>query len=272
MCDTLLIASVASQRERERERTLSQRTPLQRTLNNLTEPHSRSHSGSSTCVTINTINNLTARPQYHKLACNTMPFKYLLLQSASVASLFVLAKVHHCLQYYHQHYLHYNASHTITIPLSDNHQFINVIPWLPLGDEGSGKSSFIARLQGRRYNPEDQLLGTGLEYTYLDVRDEESEGTLAKMVYTPSNPTAPRFPHRNRWSLWNVYFGWQSRSCAFDKICLLGTDFSRYYVYFRRRLLSSLVIWDIQYAHRCSDCSSPCQVDYGVIGKMGSSS
>jgi dynein light intermediate chain 1 len=47
------------------------------------------------------------------------------------------------------------------------------------GDEGSGKSSFISRLQGRRYNADDQLLGTGLEYTYLDVRDEETEGETA---------------------------------------------------------------------------------------------
>lgn len=122
-----------------------------------------------------------------------MPFKYL-LQSASVASLLVLAKVHRCLQYYHQQYLHSNASHTITIPLSDNHQLINVIPWLPLGDEGSGKSSFIARLQGRRYNPEDQLLGTGLEYTYLDVRDEESEGTLAKNGVRTIQPNPPPIP------------------------------------------------------------------------------
>eukprot|EP00055_Hartaetosiga_balthica_P000050 m.135512 g.135512 ORF g.135512 m.135512 type:complete len:478 (+) comp10061_c0_seq1:83-1516(+) len=54
-----------------------------------------------------------------------------------------------------------------------------------LGDEGSGKSSLIARLQRKKYNPDEQPLGTGLEYTYLDVKEEDSEDTVGRLgVYT----------------------------------------------------------------------------------------
>ncbi|EDQ91366.1 uncharacterized protein MONBRDRAFT_31584 [Monosiga brevicollis MX1] len=55
-----------------------------------------------------------------------------------------------------------------------------------LGDEGTGKSSFISRLQGnQKYDPKDHPMGTGLEYTYLDVRDEETEDVVGRLgVYT----------------------------------------------------------------------------------------
>lgn len=57
---------------------------------------------------------------------------------------------------------------------------------LILGDEGSGKSSLLLRLQGRKQHVEDYPQGTGLEYTYLDVRDEEnSEDVLCRLgAYT----------------------------------------------------------------------------------------
>lgn len=50
------------------------------------------------------------------------------------------------------------------------------------GDEGSGKSSLISRIQGKPYNPDEHPLGTGLEYTYFDVRDEETEGDFAPLL------------------------------------------------------------------------------------------
>ncbi|EGD83023.1 hypothetical protein PTSG_03659 [Salpingoeca rosetta] len=70
------------------------------------------------------------------------------------------------------------TAHTRTRHLPKRHVVV-------LGDEGSGKSSLIARLQGKPYNPEDHPLGTGLEYTYIDVKDEETEDVIGRLgVYT----------------------------------------------------------------------------------------
>lgn len=41
-----------------------------------------------------------------------------------------------------------------------------------LGDNASGKTSLIAKLQG----VEDPKKGSGLEYAYIDVRDEYRDG------------------------------------------------------------------------------------------------
>lgn len=41
-----------------------------------------------------------------------------------------------------------------------------------LGDNSSGKTSLIAKLQG----VEDPKKGSGLEYAYIDVRDEYRDG------------------------------------------------------------------------------------------------
>ena len=43
---------------------------------------------------------------------------------------------------------------------------------LVLGDNASGKTSLVAKLQG----VEDPKKGSGLEYAYIDVRDEYREG------------------------------------------------------------------------------------------------
>lgn len=45
---------------------------------------------------------------------------------------------------------------------------------LVLGDNASGKTSLIAKLQG----VEDPKKGSGLEYAYIDVRDEYRDGEL----------------------------------------------------------------------------------------------
>ena len=45
---------------------------------------------------------------------------------------------------------------------------------LVLGDNSSGKTSLIAKLQG----VEDPKKGSGLEYAYIDVRDEYRDGKL----------------------------------------------------------------------------------------------
>jgi len=47
--------------------------------------------------------------------------------------------------------------------------------WLcVLGDNESGKTTLIAKLQG----VEDPKKGNGLEYAYIDVRDEYRDGKL----------------------------------------------------------------------------------------------
>lgn len=57
---------------------------------------------------------------------------------------------------------------------------------LVLGDEGGGKTSLLLRLQGRKQAADEATQGTGLEYTFLDVKDEESgEDVIGRLgVYT----------------------------------------------------------------------------------------
>lgn len=45
---------------------------------------------------------------------------------------------------------------------------------LVLGDNASGKTTMIAKLQG----VEDPKKGSGLEYAYIDVRDEYRDGNF----------------------------------------------------------------------------------------------
>ena len=47
-----------------------------------------------------------------------------------------------------------------------------------LGDKESGKTTLIAKLQGN----EDPKKGAGLEYGYIDVRDEYRDGKPQKIV------------------------------------------------------------------------------------------
>lgn len=47
---------------------------------------------------------------------------------------------------------------------------------LVLGDNASGKTTLIAKLQG----VEDPKKGAGLEYAYIDVRDEYRDGKKSK--------------------------------------------------------------------------------------------
>ena len=58
---------------------------------------------------------------------------------------------------------------------------------LVLGDEGSGKSSVIAHLQNKKVSSAEQTgpQGVGLEFTSLEVKDEDSEDVIERMgVYT----------------------------------------------------------------------------------------
>ena len=50
---------------------------------------------------------------------------------------------------------------------------------LVLGDKESGKTTLVAKLQGN----EDPKKGAGLEYGYIDVRDEYRDGKCAKMMH-----------------------------------------------------------------------------------------
>jgi len=51
-----------------------------------------------------------------------------------------------------------------------------------LGDEGCGKNTVVAGLQGRKSVQEDKMLGTGMEYMFLDVRDkDESDDVIERM-------------------------------------------------------------------------------------------
>ena len=53
---------------------------------------------------------------------------------------------------------------------------LNVLDLMGAGDEQAGKSTLIHRLQGKKPNPDHKQSGTGLEYTYLDVKDEDGDG------------------------------------------------------------------------------------------------
>lgn len=50
---------------------------------------------------------------------------------------------------------------------------------LVLGDNGSGKTTLVAKLQG----VEDPTKGSGLEYAYIDVRDEYRDGKDCSVFY-----------------------------------------------------------------------------------------
>ena len=50
---------------------------------------------------------------------------------------------------------------------------------LVLGDKESGKTTLVAKLQGN----EDPKKGAGLEYGYIDVRDEYRDGKCAKIMH-----------------------------------------------------------------------------------------
>ena len=58
------------------------------------------------------------------------------------------------------------------------------------GNEGTGKSSLVARLQGKKYDPRDHPMGTGLEYSYLEVSDDDTEGGLNRHDSATSCNTA----------------------------------------------------------------------------------
>ena len=44
------------------------------------------------------------------------------------------------------------------------------------GDERAGKSLLLHRLQGKKQATDDNLKGTGVEFSYLDIKEEETEG------------------------------------------------------------------------------------------------
>ena len=48
-----------------------------------------------------------------------------------------------------------------------------------LGDKESGKTTLVAKLQGN----EDPKKGAGLEYGYIDVRDEYRDGNFSPESY-----------------------------------------------------------------------------------------
>lgn len=49
---------------------------------------------------------------------------------------------------------------------------------LVLGDNESGKTTLVAKLQG----VEDPKKGSGLEYAYIDVRDDYRDGKIANKI------------------------------------------------------------------------------------------
>jgi len=66
---------------------------------------------------------------------------------------------------------------------------------LLVGDEGSGKSSLVARLQGRKLDDRENPLGTGLEYAYVNVKDTEQEGKYPPPEGLPPLPRNTRQTH-----------------------------------------------------------------------------
>ena len=57
------------------------------------------------------------------------------------------------------------------------------------GDKESGKTTLIAKLQGN----EDPKKGAGLEYGYINVRDEYREGNFVKVLELISSGSQPFF-------------------------------------------------------------------------------
>ena len=48
------------------------------------------------------------------------------------------------------------------------------------GEDGSGKTALMAKLQGTDHN----MRGRGLEYLYLNVHDEDIDGELTCFIFT----------------------------------------------------------------------------------------
>lgn len=51
-----------------------------------------------------------------------------------------------------------------------------------LGDEKVGKSALLHRLQGKKHAGDDGLKGTGLEFSYIDIKEEETEDILSRLT------------------------------------------------------------------------------------------
>ena len=64
------------------------------------------------------------------------------------------------------------------VQTSRNSQLPSSKNLLVLGDKESGKTTLIAKLQGN----EDPKKGAGLEYGYIDVRDEYRDGKPQKIL------------------------------------------------------------------------------------------
>ena len=70
------------------------------------------------------------------------------------------------------HFIFCRASVLSEVQTSRNSQLPSSKNLLVLGDKESGKTTLIAKLQGN----EDPKKGAGLEYGYIDVRDEYRDG------------------------------------------------------------------------------------------------
>ncbi len=67
------------------------------------------------------------------------------------------------------------SCHFLCFSLFYSSIFMMIIHW-STGDVGSGKTTLFARLRGEKPSPEVAGQGTGVEFTYVDVREEDSEG------------------------------------------------------------------------------------------------
>lgn len=75
-------------------------------------------------------------------------------------------------------FFHYRASVLSEVQTSRSSQLPASKNLLVLGDKESGKTTLIAKLQGN----EDPKKGAGLEYGYINVRDEYRDGELREDV------------------------------------------------------------------------------------------
>lgn len=80
-----------------------------------------------------------------------------------------------------------------------------------LGDNTSGKTSLIAKLQG----VEDPKKGSGLEYAYIDVRDEYRDGSYIEQFHFIAATT---FVYSRSHKIRRVGVGWRSWSPEFAEI------------------------------------------------------
>eukprot|EP00051_Salpingoeca_urceolata_P023728 m.408174 g.408174 ORF g.408174 m.408174 type:complete len:467 (+) comp20145_c0_seq1:417-1817(+) len=125
---------------------------------------------------------------------------------------------------------------------------------LVLGDEGSGRSTLIDRLRGRKSASTEASLGTGLEYTYIDVQSEDADEIVSRMgVFTlDGNPE-----HKNL-----LQFVLNRDSIA-DLVVMIVVDLSRPWT-----IAESLQTWTSVLQEQVESLFSDTEADQDILQQL----